>query len=512
MVAADLARLARNLADTARAGVVACAIRTSGITWRRATMAGPVRLELFGRLPDEDEKGRYRDTAGGQYGRIDIADLVVNLGGLIRTFEKKIPRFNYRHYAKTIFDDSEGALRCDPRPIDRYLDNYLSFTNFEALEQRRMGLHGLNRVVINATVTTKDNLSVRLWMKTLDDRGRWIQAPEWRDIPYYGQAAVMERPDDELLFIRSVDRLLVERVADHERYGRVEPNERKLVEASCELVNALFWLTVQRVAQRFEVALARYVVMLRDGRDGPILGIDIVDALAEHKKEMAKNIANFQAEAGWNAEEFWAACDSPSSPGRRYASESLVRRLRARDGGTVKLTAGEVDRRLQLLSKARAYGIWKPARGADPEKVVTLFPVTPNADPPQIAPPPAPKAEEAAKPAPALLPYLRRTFKPTPQTERASDKTPPTASRFDAPSYAGLRSAPWPDDLKREFAVESTEAFVAFVNNLRRAENRLPVPQGSFPAKASDLDKLVKEARLARGRQQQKPPDSGKSG
>jgi hypothetical protein len=46
---------------------------------------------------------------------------------------------------------------------------------------------------------------------------------------------------------------------------------------------------------------------------------------------------------------------------------------------------------------------------------------------------------------------------------------------------------------------------VAFVNDLRRAENRLPAPQGSFPAKASELDKLVKEARLARARQQSRP-------
>ncbi|WP_146170154.1 hypothetical protein [Bosea sp. 124] len=108
----------------------------------------------------------------------------------------------------------------------------------------------------------------------------------------------------------------------------------------------------------------------------------------------------------------------------------------------------------------------------------------------------------------ALLPYLRQAVKPTLQTQRTSDKAHETASRFTPPSYAGLRSAPWPGDLKQEFAVESTEAFVAFVNDLRRAENRLPVPQGSFPAKASDLNKLVKEARLTRARQQKRPPDT----
>lgn len=464
-----------------------------------------MRLNLLGKIPDEDEEGRFRDTAGGQYGQLSVAEPLVNLGGLIRTIEKKVPRFDYRHFARSIFDDSERALRSDPRPIDRYLNHYLSYTNFDVFEQRRLSFHELNRVVINATVTSKDNLSVRLWMKMLDNRGRWAPAPEWRDIPYYGQSAVMERPDDELLFVRSVGRLLIDRVADYERYGRVEPSERKLVEASCELVNAMFWVSVQRVAQRFEVTLAKYVVMLRDGRGGPILGIDLVDAFAEHKRELAKAITNFHAEAGWSAEEFWAACDSPTSPGRRFVNDGLVRRLRARGAGTVKLTAGEVDRRIQLLSKAEAYGIWKPARGAEADKVVNLFPVRPKVDPLQVNPPSSPITEEKARKAPALLPYLRQAFRRTPQITGPSGETHKAASRFGPPSYAGLRSAPWPEDLKREFAVESTEAFVAFVNDLRRAENRLPVPQGSFPAKARDLVKLVNEARLARARLQQRP-------
>ncbi|RDJ26702.1 hypothetical protein DWF00_00545 [Bosea caraganae] len=251
---------------------------------------------------------------------------------------RKQPRFHYRDFPRIIFSDCESALRGDSRPIDRYLDNYLSYSNFEALEERQRGFHGANRVVVNATVTTKDNLSVRLWMKRLDDRGRWTPAPEWRDIPYYGQSAVMERPDDEVLFIRDVDRLLVEKVAHYERYDRVDKDERRLVEASCQLVNAVFWLTVPPQAEPLEVR-----------------------------------------------------------------------------------------------------------------------------------------------------------------------------SPFDAPSYAGLRTAPWRDDLTQEFAVESTLEFVSFVNELRRAEKRLPIPQGSFPAKASDLEKLVKEARSARARQQRRPPPASDS-
>lgn len=471
-------------------------------------MAGHVRLELLDRIPDEDDQGRYRDTAGGEYGRIDIAEPLLNLGGLIRTPPKKAPRFHYSEFPRVIFDDCESALRGDSRPIDRYLDNYLSYSNFEALEERRRGFHGVNRVVVNATVTTKDNLSVRVWMKTLGDNGRWAPAPEWRDIPYYGQSAVAERPDDELLFIHEVDRLLVDKVANYERFDRVDKDERKLIEASCELVNAVFWLTVQRLARRFEVTLARYVVMLRESRGGRILGLDIVDALDEHKKEIAKGIATFEAETGWTAEEFWSACDSPTSPPRRYATDAMVKRLRARGGGTVKLTAGEVDRRLQLLSKAEAYGIWKPSRGSSPDKVVSLFPsAAPKAAPVENETKPSAKPiEESVKPGPALLPYLRRNFKPSRPSELPQAEPLETKSQFDAPSYGGLRSAPWSDELTEEFAVKSTYEFVSFVNELRRAENRLPIPQGSFPAKASDLAKLVKEARLARARQQARPP------
>lgn len=478
-------------------------------------MAADVRLELLGRIADEDEHGRYRDTAGGEYGRIDIADPLVNLGALLQALEKKSSRFSYRHYARTIFHDCEAALRGDSRPIDRYLDNYLSYTNFDALEQRRSGFHGLNRVVVNATMTTKDNLSVRLWMKVLDEKGRWSPAPEWRDIPYYGHAAVMERPDDEVLFIRDVNRLTVERAAVYERYDKPDPNERKLFEASCELVNAVFWLTVHRLAQRFEVTLARYIVMLRESREGRVLGLEISDALDEHKREIARGVTSFEAETGWTAEEFWTVCESPTSLGRRYASDSIVKRLRTKESGTVKLTAGEVSRRLQLLSKAEAYGFWKPARGGSPEKVVSLFqsaapkPSAEGTRAESSAPTeqPAPRApstpiEQPAKASPALVPYLRRNFTPSrPPQERQPNSSQPK-SQFDPPSYTGLRSAPWTEELTREFAVQSTHEFVAFLNALRRAEKRLPVPQGSFPAKASDLEKLVKEARLARARQQ----------
>ncbi|MGE7469237.1 hypothetical protein ACQKLX_07345 [Bosea sp. NPDC003192] len=484
-----------------------------------------MRLELLGRIPDEDEQGRYRDTAGGQYGRIDIADPLVRLGGALQILEKKNPRFISRdHYGRVIFDDCEAALRGDSRPIDRYLDNYLSYTNFESLKERRRGIHGINRVVINATVTIKDNLSVRLWMKVLDGQGRWCSAPEWRDIPYYGHTAVMERPNDEVLFIRDVNRLFVERAAIYGRAEKPDPIKLKIFEASCELVNSIFWLTVQRLAQRFEVTLARYVVMLRESRDGRILGLEVGDALDERKNDIKRSLANFEVETGWATEEFWAACEGEPSAGRRYATASSVKRLRAKDAGTVKLTAGEVDRRLDLLSTAEAYGFWKPARGASPDKVVSLFqspapallsdsiPAKPSAPTEQPTPRGASAPiEKPARASPALVPYLRRNFTPSRPPEELHPNSPQPKSQFDPPSYVGLRSAPWTEELTREFAVEGTHDFVAFLNQLRRAENRLPVPQGSFPAKASDLERLVKEARLARARQQHRPDPGSNS-
>lgn len=461
-----------------------------------------VRLELLGRMPDTDHEGRYRDTAC-HYSTIDIADPIVNLASLIQKLETKSRQFSYRDFPRSILDDCEAALRCDPRPIDRYLDNYLSYTNFAELEHRRSGIHGLNRVVVNATVTSKDNLSVRLWMKILDDRGRWISAPEWREIPLYGMAGIMERPSDEVLFIRNVDRLMIDRIALYANYERGDPNRQKLADAACELINATFWLTVQRLAQRFEVTLSRYLVLLREKRDGRILGLDIVDALDEHRREIARGVADFEAQTGWTPEDFWAVCESPTSQGGHYASDSVVKRLRAKGTGTVKLTPGEVRRRLEFLAMAENYGFWKPARGGSSEKVVSLFQPTPPAPRAETqAPNPLPAIEEQPKASPTLVPHLprNRELPQGPNEPRPTSRQ--SRSQFDPPSYTGLRSAPWTEELRREFAVQSTDEFVAFLNALRRAEKRLPVPQGSFPSKASDLEKLVKEARLARARQQ----------
>lgn len=467
-------------------------------------MAGSVDLEHLRFVSSEDDQGRYRDTAD-HYSRIDIVDRLVEFSRQIATYEKKVPRYGFREFPRSVLNDCEVALRADERPIDRYLDNYQSYTNFDELEKRRYGFHGNNRVAVHATITKKDNLSVRLWLKILNGKGRWVDAPEWKDIPFYGHTAIMERPSDEVLFVRALDRLTIEGFEYYEDY---RPGERReLIEAACELVNATFWLTVQRLSQRFEVSLSRYLVLLRERREGRILGLQIVDALDERKKALAQNIADFKIETGWSTEEFWAACDVPVALRRHYASEKLVRRLRERDGGTVKITRGEVDRRIELLSTAEAYGIWKPSRGADPEKVISLFPTTTKVEQASVEDqtPPPPPTPVVDQPRPTLLPHKKATMSLVLQVlPRELTKA---ASQFDAPSYAGLRSAPWTADLQQEFGIDSTEAFVAFVNTLRRTEGRLPVPQGSYPGKAGDLIRLVKEARLAQARQQQQHPE-----
>lgn len=80
---------------------------------------------------------------------------------------------------------------------------------------------------------------------------------------------------------------------------------------------------------------------------------------------------------------------------------------------------------------------------------------------------------------------------------------------FSPPAYEALRAAPWPSELEREFCVGSTHAFVALVNELRRAESRLPVPQGSFPRRPEDLERLVKEARQLQARQRLAAKEDG---
>jgi len=459
-------------------------------------------MYLLRELKTEDEHGRYRDYAG-MYLYQNISEMFVKLNDAIRALEKK-KRIHYRHFIYTIRDDCEKAVRGDKRPIDQYLDRYLYYTDFDALDAQRRGNHRSHRILLDAHITSKGNLSVRLLMDFLADSGQWVHAPEWKEIPFYGMSAVMERPSDEVLFIREVEHLLAERLEHRRPYEGSDAVQDGATQAACEAVNTVFWLIVDRLSQRFDVSLSRYVVLLREGRDGTLLGLDLVNFLDEHRNGIVRDIADFEHQTGYSPEAFWKAHQELTAGGRYVSNETVSRRLRSKSGASAGLTAGEVDRRLQLLKRAMAYGLWTPARGPSPEKVVPLF----SSEESKSSPPKREEQQETTAPSVVGLKPVKHHQPPAsggPEVIRPAQSN--NAGPLDPPSYKGLRSAIMPNDVKKEFGVESTEELVALLNALWRNENQTPLPQGSFPGNAKMLAFVVKEARLARARQQPRPPN-----
>jgi hypothetical protein len=178
-------------------------------------IAGKSKMDLLREpLNTKDEHGRYRDYTD-LYMHQNISEVFVKLNDAIRALEKK-KQLHYRHFIYTIMDDCEKAVRGDKRPIDQYLDRYPYYTDFDALDAQRRGNHRSHRILLDAHITSKGNLSVRLLMDFLGDSGQWVHAPEWKEIPFYGMSAFMERPSDEVLFIREVEHLLADRL-EHRR-------------------------------------------------------------------------------------------------------------------------------------------------------------------------------------------------------------------------------------------------------------------------------------------------------
>jgi hypothetical protein len=461
-----------------------------------------MKMDFLREFKTEDEHGRYRDYAGGLYLYQNISEMFVKLNDAIRALEKK-KQLHYRDFIYTIRNDCEQAVRGDKRPIDQYLDRHLCYTDFDAIDAQRRDYRS-HRILLDAHITSKGNLSVRLRMDFLSDSGQWVHAPEWKEIPFYGTSAVMERPGDEVLFIREVEHLLAERLEHRPSYEGSDAIQDGAVQAACEAVNTVFWLIVNRLSQRFDVSLSRYVILLREARKGALLGLDIIDFLDEHRNGIARDIAEFEHQTGYSPEAFCKAHQELTAGSRYVSNETVSRRLRSKSGASAGLTAGEVDRRLQLLKRAIAYGLWTPARGPSPEKVVPLF----SGEEPKSPPP---KREEQQETAALSVVGLKLVKRHQPSANRTPESVRPVqcnkAGPFDPPSYKGLRSAILPDDVKREFGVEGTEELVALLNALWRNENQTPLPQGSFPGNAKTLAFVVKEARLARARQQPKPPN-----
>ena len=234
------------------------------------------------------EPGIYR--VGGQAFRAQsLIDVVSSLNEVARnaTLRRHV-WFGGRYDIETFIKDFSAAVEGDRRPSDEYLRDRLMYTDLDFWKERNRGYMGPlpHRITVDAHITSKDNLSVRFKPEVLGACGYMIPAREWKGLPLLGSAEIMERPNDEVLFIRGIGHLV------HGDYGpdmSAEGDEAasKAFSALCAAVNYAFWLTVQRLRFDFEVHFERVVVKLEKKSDrweeGECLGLELANVLTDHR-------------------------------------------------------------------------------------------------------------------------------------------------------------------------------------------------------------------------------------
>jgi hypothetical protein len=312
-------------------------------------------------LRDADDNGRFRSTHLPFPSEL-ITETLVELHSLLdgRQRERRSWIRNYDRLS-SLTAEIEEIVRQDSRPVDRILDNRLAFTNYDYWKDHHATWLPTypHRILVDATITKVGSLSVRFRPECLGPSGQSEHAPEWRQLPSFDSSEPMKRPADEVLFIRNVDWLLSDNLA---RWGRclgdVDRAEQVFAAAACRAVNTAFWLVVHRLSNRFEVHLGRYLAKLSSTADGAdCLGLDIVDALAEHRTSVQEAVENFESDTGHTPQHFWEVCEKETI-GRFYVKTSKA--LRSHSGAAAKLTPSVVEEFHNRLRLAKKYGFWQP--------------------------------------------------------------------------------------------------------------------------------------------------------
>lgn len=246
-------------------------------------------------------------------------------------------------WLQTLVLDLEHAALGASLNSDEYLLDQLSWTNWDRWLERVQASNGSgnphHRIAVRSWITTHGNLTVRFAPKYLDDAGNWQHAPEWQEMRYLGMAAIAERPDDEILFLHGVNRLVISRRNPEAMY--VEP---EILAPVSRAINVVFWRTVDRYAKSLEIFVQSYVALLHTGAkksvwDEPdIVGIEVVDADADLRADIVEDVDNFERDAGCPIPVFLATWQEAEAAGKRPA-EYVSRRLRVKDGPTSRLTA-----------------------------------------------------------------------------------------------------------------------------------------------------------------------------
>jgi hypothetical protein len=207
-------------------------------------------------------------------------------------------------------------------------------------------------IAVFPKITVKDNLSVQFRPLRLSGNGQWETAPEWRDMPYLEHAGVMERPQNEVLFIRDVASLF-----HSDGYSReyVDPERVQFLNAACIAVNYVFWLEIERLRRVFDVHLGGYVCLAVSPDDATPHNLELVDALREYHEDIEMSIKAMKSTSGIGANEFWKIVEA-NRTGYSYDKPSKVLRRHSNN-----LTPKVVEGLHQMLQRGIRYGLWSPA-------------------------------------------------------------------------------------------------------------------------------------------------------
>lgn len=382
--------------------------------------------------------------------------------------------FRPHPFAQRLFFELEGALIGSGRPCDGILDNPILYTDFDNLtKMKQSGLFSSfrHRLAITSHVTARGNLSVCFEPVYFGENGKWVPAPEW-NIPYLGEAGIMERPNNELLFLHDIDWLLT-------GPSRWE-GDRDVFDAACVAVHAVLAVVLRRVERRFDLQFDSYpALVVTDPFSGPCIGLEIVDAAEEYLHELAEFLIDCDRLTGYRPGAFWAACQSAMDEKRNWP-EKASRTLRGTSSPSSTLTPSVVARYHDRLKEAKDYGMWRPQ--------------SPIAEPSGRAP-----AQTAAKQRPpgqtagrGSEPPVRHPF-PHPRPEAA--RPDPTG----APDYSALPRYQASKDELASAGTPSVDALVEEVNRLAAEKGQWPVTQSDFPSRKAEFTRLLKRRDYLRG-------------
>lgn len=368
--------------------------------------------------------------------------------------------------------DIESVLLSEARECDDIFDNLLYFTDSEGwaarAEERRGWGRIQHRVTVSCRVNQANNLTARFEPAYLSDSGHLIRAPEWRDMPYLGSSRIAQRPDDEILYIRNVGGLF------HSGPNSLVREDRRYAQLA-DLVTAVFWLSLHRLARRFDVFVLSYVARLTNDTEDIEYGLEVVDVLEDTIRTLASFVDKFADTNGTDVLTFWRECKRTQASGGNW-NAAVSKRLRIKGTATEHMTPKVVQTLHEKLSKAFEMRAAEEPRetivseiGNRGWRVIESFEAGHAPD--------AAFAPEAVR-KPASLPP-----KPVAEVGPVSHRHP-------------VRVVPLPSEIQQEFGVASANDLVEYANARLIELGRRSLAEGDYPSNKSSLARLV---RLLRG-------------